>query len=778
MAEQKFTGQDIQKAITDAQKEGKSEQDIVQWLSQWWFSEEKVRQAIDIVNKQQLKTTENVQNTEKTQKQPQPEITTTTQEQPDVQETTTITEQPAETQKMEEPKQTEQPTIQKSVLEQSIQSARDAGLTDKEIQQRLGWFLQWKQIQDDTKKEWTKKSDTAIDVGIIEWQNENDIFQRLMQGMTTVPSPSKEYKNARQRYENFQAYNNMDTTWLVEQLKGGQLTIWSQVWNDLSTNGKSDQLKEAQDIYNKEVANQAYSNLLNNVMWFDKNKSMDSQSGGALFNMPDYFETLSEKYLNLLTDEEWLQSFQSFLGDNSKVTKQKEKIVDIQDQINEVNRDMNNIADDMKEIMIERGIPADSSIFRSMVADKSKPLLRKLQVLNDQYSTEASLLDIYTNEALGDYETQQNVRKSQIQKMEFLYGMKQDMYNKNLQIATSNMTKSQKEYFLKQNLVEQVQMFGVWPQEVQALTNFKMMIGNTEPWVEYKSINLWDWEVLFYNPANPNDIIEYWSNNTYSITSKNPTTWQYTTEYAWWQEIPENVLEDPYLNDYINYIENWSVPRQKELLSTWGSYENFVNKAYNAYAWFWQEKAQANNYRITSPSLYANMQKKDRQLFNNDIGTINSVISKVDEIIQEYSENWVAWPLDFRKKREQKSLVNDLLVELKEQYNLGVLNWPDLDILTAVVPMPWNISSKVWEESTKDIMINARQTFIDAFNDQNRIYWVEYVRPRPITEAKQDANTSYGGWTMENIIDNAVNSYIWDFWQETAAALEIINFDD
>ena len=94
--------------------------------------------------------------------------------------------------------------------------------------------------------------------------------------------------------------------------------------------------------------------MIGSIMSYDPTKSSETQMTQTFFQMPDYLQTLSDKYISLLNDPAQAETLQSTLLENSDVVNQRNQILETQTKINDLNTQMQNLEDDIKATMIEK----------------------------------------------------------------------------------------------------------------------------------------------------------------------------------------------------------------------------------------------------------------------------------------------------------------------------------------------------------------------------------------------------------------------------------------
>lgn len=324
---------------------------------------------------------------------------------------------------------------QQNQITDIINKARDQGISQEDIQFHLTNLLDKQKEKPQQRAEQIKAQNDwkAIDAWLaFVWDSEDTIFQMFASNQSPVNNNTPEYRAAYTRYQNFQTYTNASPSQIADQLYQWQLTIGSKVWNDLLAAGQGQKLQEAQTLANVNLGTSASNNLLGGIMSFDPNKTASWQMTTNFFQIPDYLQTLSDRVVSLLTDPEQAVSLSGALAESEDVQNQKKQIIKTQKEFDDLNDQMKNLEDDIKAMMIDRGLSPNSSILAAMVLEKSKPLTRQLEYLQNQYSNQTSTLALLTDQVTAQRESNQALNKQQLQATEFLFNQAKDIYNTQL----------------------------------------------------------------------------------------------------------------------------------------------------------------------------------------------------------------------------------------------------------------------------------------------------------------------------------------------------------
>ena len=215
-------------------------------------------------------------------------------------------------------------------LNASIQKAKDQGMSDEEIQTHLNQLIESK-----NKPFQAKPWATPIDQWLVWWQTEDQLFQWFVSNQAAINNWSPEYRAAYTRYQNFQSIANSQPSQIADQIYNGTLYQGSKVWNDLMNNWYGEKLRQAITIANTNLWVWATNSMIGSIMSYDPTKSSETQMTQTFFQMPDYLQTLSDKYISLLNDPAQAETLQSTLLENSDVVNQRNQILETQTKIND-----------------------------------------------------------------------------------------------------------------------------------------------------------------------------------------------------------------------------------------------------------------------------------------------------------------------------------------------------------------------------------------------------------------------------------------------------------
>lgn len=307
----------------------------------------------------------------------------------------------------------------KKVGTEKIQQMQQQGISNDEIKKRLQPVV-------DKIKATQPAQQTPEQLQPAE--KENTLFSDMQNNVTPTNDGTQPYRNAMQRFAQFNTYNSMDVQQLSSSIASGDLLPGSKVWNDLSKLWRSEDLRKAQQIATSNQNQKAMGTMMNNVLSADGSKSLAAQSWAPLTIENAEF-ALTQQILKTINDMNTLPTLQETLSSNPEVIKARENARATKEQLDSVTASMNNLQDDMILQMQEAGTRVPSSYFAAKLADQSKPLLRQLETLQMQYNNDVSLLWQITEEAIASFEGQKEQLQWQIQWQQFVLWQVQRLWD-------------------------------------------------------------------------------------------------------------------------------------------------------------------------------------------------------------------------------------------------------------------------------------------------------------------------------------------------------------
>lgn len=119
-----------------------------------------------------------------------------------------------------------------------------------------------------------------------------------------------------------------------------------------------------------------------------------------------------------------IPSFAQRLLDDDDVQNRRMKGADTVAEINTLNQQVADLSDSMKEMFVAGGGTDENAPFMTAyITEKAKPMIRKLDMLQTQYSNEAAMLQIASENARTEYDSLVYQRQAKLDTYNFLLGM-------------------------------------------------------------------------------------------------------------------------------------------------------------------------------------------------------------------------------------------------------------------------------------------------------------------------------------------------------------------
>ena len=255
----------------------------------------------------------------------------------------------------------------------------------------------------------------------------DDYFNMMLNGQDTtwVSSNNPMYQAGKRRYDKLNSYVNMGEAGITDAVTNSTLLPGSNEWNDLITKGFGAVLTQAQSTMSSETS--VTTSLMTEIMGFNPDNLLASQAANSpLFEWLEW--QISLAILNTMTEDQ-LPSFAQFLLDDEEVQKQRMLGADTVAEINVLNQQIGDLSDSMKEMFVENGgTDEDTAFMAAYVTEKSKPMIRKLDMLQTKYGNEAAMLQIASENARTEYDSLKYNKQAKLDTYNFLLGMIDKQY--------------------------------------------------------------------------------------------------------------------------------------------------------------------------------------------------------------------------------------------------------------------------------------------------------------------------------------------------------------
>lgn len=170
---------------------------------------------------------------------------------------------------------------------------------------------------------------------------------------------------------------------------------------------------------------------------------------------------------------------------------------------------------------------------------------------------------------------------------------------------------------------------------------------------------------------------------------------------------------------YINYVEKGVLPTG---LKDWTpKAEEFKNAAQAGYTQAKNSQYWESGFEITNPDAFSATSAKQKEDITTAIKQVQPFIASIDKLIKMVKENGTENPYSEVGKKMAAEVKNTQLIA-KEIYNLGVLNWPDLSLMEAIIQNPTSAEANtLWSfQDYASLLENAKKTILDNATAQAR----------------------------------------------------------
>lgn len=165
---------------------------------------------------------------------------------------------------------------------------------------------------------------------------------------------------------------------------------------------------------------------------------------------------------------------------------------------------------------------------------------------------------------------------------------------------------------------------------------------------------------------------------------------------------------------YTSYVESWKMP---VWMKSWTPMaDQFIREANQ---WYIQAKEKVANqawFTISNPDAFIGVDDKVRDTVNKWLSSLPAFRDTMDKLIKEVEKSGTEI-MPWETKTKMQQLVTNAKLQAKEIYNLWVLNWPDLDLMSTIIPdptAPWaKFNQLFWAWiSYKEALKSAKDTVL------------------------------------------------------------------
>ncbi len=303
-----------------------------------------------------------------------------------------------------------------------------SNMSDAQIREsvRSDLIKRWIDMEDPQVKQNLENTISNITGNIRQQQpqlSSDDYYAQLQQWKTLQDVNNVNARQAQNRMDLVNKFAAMPASQIWVSIAKGDIIPWSQLRNDLAARGMSTQLQQAQAVA-KFKQKQALMMKGYDAINVDKTKSLESQSK-PLAEQKTVPNAVTTNALQNVPQSSY-ELYQQMLVNNPDIVNATKELNNISTEMNAKKRDLQNLEDDIRAQAIANWTVVTSSYLAALVAEKSKPMIRELEYLQDSYNWKASVLDQLTQKAKMWFEAFQQDRSFKMQQDQFNYQKQAD----------------------------------------------------------------------------------------------------------------------------------------------------------------------------------------------------------------------------------------------------------------------------------------------------------------------------------------------------------------
>ena len=382
----------------------------------------------------------------------------------------------------------------------------------------------------------------------------NDYFNMLMSNQPVATTGWPAVQNAYLRYQNFNRFTGYSDMQFADALKNGDITPGSQTWKDLTNAWFWQTLAMWQKLSGLRTANDVNSYLYN-ALNVDPNKPLKWQTEEPL-KQPNFETSIAQMIFQSMNTDTATQ-FKQYVSENKDIVQARDNARGTKTKMDDLNLKLKNLADDMKAQIIAGWWVPTEGYLQALVSEKSKPIIREFEKLQNEYNSQVSVLGDLTDNAKQEFQFAQQDQQNKIKWLEFIQGMyeKQQARQTQAQETQYQHQQDQQKFAFEQQKYKDQQKF-----EQQKFWLDKQQF-------EFEKYKFGQWQVEITKDAQWNPVIV---NKQTGKAQNLVLPWQYQTS-------------DWVIN--LKDIPNASTQSQKEALIQYGDANNGL-----VYQWGWNGK--------------------------------------------------------------------------------------------------------------------------------------------------------------------------------------------
>ena len=192
---------------------------------------------------------------------------------------------------------------------------------------------------------------------------------------------------------------------------------------------------------------------------------------------------------------------------------------------------------------------------------------------------------------------------------------------------------------------------------------------------------------------------------------------------------------------YISYYEN-NGKLPTGMKDNTALAEKFKNEAYSGYTQYKTKQLNNSGIKVSNIDNYINVDPNIRNKLDNSVDQMSTIIRNIDsmkDIMKGSGTELTTWT---DSGRRIDSLFSDTVTKMKEVYNLGVLNGPDLWIVSSSLANPvWTSAFFTTNKHAEEYLDNVKNRLVSDINTKAKRYGIEFSPGGAQNQAGGTTNT-------------------------------------
>lgn len=254
---------------------------------------------------------------------------------------------------------------------------------------------------------------------------------------TYIDKKDPVYTSAKRRVDDINKYTTSNVETLKWYMRDWSLVQWSQIWNDLVSNGLWWLLDQASLAIDEENSSSITNYVMDSVYDYDPNLALSTQSS-PYWSFKSYELAITNKLIATMTWDK-LPTLASYLASVDEVQDAKKASRATEKEILALETKISEFGDNIKETIVERWWEATWDPFLDIyISEKTKPFIKEMKVLQDKYRNEIAVLSDATENARAEFEVKEYNKNMEIDAYKMILDKLNQQYERNRQEYTYN----------------------------------------------------------------------------------------------------------------------------------------------------------------------------------------------------------------------------------------------------------------------------------------------------------------------------------------------------